>query len=194
MKRKSLFLIALAVFVCLMGIALSSYAAGEAEVTPKAPVVVTTCGQSPGALMIRLIFKKVNIECEQNDALKADDLKDGKYKTVVITTGTSLKGMGAAGTDIDVEVKRIQAVIEEAKKQGMTVIGAHVEGMSRRVDYTDEMSIETVIPVSDIIVVKEESDSDGFFTKVAQEKNIPIYKAKETLDLIGTFKQLFKVE
>ena len=194
MTRIRLVLIVVVAVACVMGISQWNYAAGETELRPEAPLVVTTCGQSPGALMLKLICKKANIDGEQNDALTAEDLKDGKYKTVIITTGTSLKGMGAAGTDIDAEVKRIQGVIEEAKQQGMTLIGAHIEGMARRVDKTDEMSIEAVIPLSDIIVVKEDSDSDGFFTKVAEEKNIPIYSVKEPLDLVETFKELFKTE
>lgn len=194
MKRKRLILTISAVFVCFMGLYQLSYGAGEAELQPEAPAAVTTCGQSPGALMVKLILKKAGIENEQKDDLTAEDLKDGKYKTVIITTGTSLKGMGAAGTDIDAETKRVEDVIAEAKKQGMTLIGAHIEGMARRVDMTDEMSIDAVMPVSDIIVVKEESDSDGFFTKLAEEKNVPIYSVKEPLDLVETFKTLFKTE
>lgn len=194
MKLKNLVLIVLVVFVSLMGASQVSYASGEAGIKPEAPVIATTCGQSPGALMIRLICKRAKVKCDQNDVLTANDLKDKKYKTLIITMGTSLKGMGAAGTDIYAEVKRIKGVIDEAKKQGMTLIGAHIEGMARRVDKTDEISIDTVAPVSDIIMVKEESDSDGFFTKVAKEKNVPIYSTKETLDLVDTFKELFKTE
>ena len=191
MKGKSSIVMVLVLMLGCMGMVQWTEAA---DIKPEAPAIVTTCGQSPGALMVKLLFKRAKIECEQNDALTADDLKDGKYKTLIITTGTSLKGMGAAGTDIDAEVKRIQAVIAEAKNQGMTLIGAHVEGMSRRVDHTDEISINTVIPVSDIIVVKEESDSDGFFSKVAKENNVPLYSAKETLDLIETFKEMFTTQ
>ena len=111
MKGKSLVAMVLGLMLGCMGMAQWTEAA---DIKPEAPAIVTTCGQSPGALMVKLLFKRAKIECEQNDALTADDLKDGKYKTLIITTGTSLKGMGAAGTDIDAEVKRIQAVIAEA--------------------------------------------------------------------------------
>ena len=188
MKHKNLILIVCATLACCIGMVQWSEAA---EVKPETPIVVTTCGKSPGALMIKLVCKRVKIECTQKDDLTADDIKGGNYKTVIITMGTSGKGMGAAGTDIDAEVARIEAIIAEARNQGMTVIGAHIEGMSRRVDESDQRSIDAVAPVSDILIVKEESNSDGLFTKIAEKENIPLYSAKETLDLTETFKELF---
>lgn len=191
MRLTKIVVIMLAI-VSVIGLSQMSFAAGE--VKPEAPVILTTCGQSPGALMIRVVCKQAKVACEQKDNLTADDLKAKPYKTVIITTGTSLKGMGAAGVDINAEVARIQGVIAEARAQKMTVIGAHIEGMARRVDKTDEISIQSVIPVSDMLLVKEDSDSDGYFSKVATEKNIPIYIVKNIRDLVDIFKELFKVQ
>lgn len=41
---------------------------------------------------------------EHNNNLTAKDLAGKGYKTLVVTAGTSGKGMGAAGTDIDKEI------------------------------------------------------------------------------------------
>ena len=158
---------------------------------PQAPIIVTTCGQSPGALMIKLIAKRAKLECFQENELKPGDLKDGKYKTLIITMGTSLKGMGAAGTSIEDEADRVAALIKEARHQGMTVIGAHIEGMARRVDKSDETSINAVAPNSDILIVIDESNSDGYFSKLSKDKNIPLYSAKQALRLKETFQKLF---
>ncbi|HRX66517.1 DUF6305 family protein, partial [Mesotoga sp.] len=133
------------------------------------PMVVTTLGQSPGALMFRLVCVRNQIACVQEDLLTVEKLVqlvegENPPKTLVITTGTSLKGMGAAGIDMNFEVKRVEGLIAKAKELGMTIIGAHIEGMARRVDATDEKSISTVMPKSDLILVIEDSDSDGFFT------------------------------
>jgi len=161
------------------------------------PLVVTTCGQSPGALMIRMVCGSIGLQCEEADLLTAKDLKskaeEGQaYKTLIITTGTSLKGMGAAGIDIDYEVSRIKAVIQEAKKEGILIIGAHIEGMKRRVDETDYASIGTVIPESNLIIVRADGNEDGYFTKLAKEHNIPLITVKETLHLANVFKKLFQ--
>ncbi len=163
------------------------------------PLIVTTCGQSPGALMVWVLCKQIKLPCDRADLLKAEDLKSkaeegNPYKTLIITTGTSMKGMGAAGVDIDYEVARIEAIIEEAKKEGILIIGAHIEGMARRVDATDAASIATVIPESKLLLIREDGNEDGYFTKAAEEQGIPIITFKETLDLTDIFKQLFNLE
>lgn len=161
------------------------------------PMVVTTLGQSPGALMFRLVCVRNQIACVQEDLLTAEQLAEmaageNAPKTLVITTGTSLKGMGAAGIDMNFEVKRVEALISKAKELGMTIIGAHIEGMARRVDSTDEKSINTVMPKSDLILVIEDSDSDGFFTNFSKETGIPLVKVKESLEIGPALKKLFQ--
>ena len=198
LKKITVFLIlTLSLF---LGLSLISLAAQQPEI-PKVeqPLVVTTCGQSPGALMVWVLCKQIKLPCDRADLLKAEDLKakadeGNPYKTLIITTGTSMKGMGAAGVDIDFEVARIKAIIEEAKKQGILIIGAHIEGMARRVDATDAASIATVIPQSNLLLVREDSNEDGYFTTAAEELALPIITFKETLDLTGVFKTLFGMD
>ena len=184
--------------LCLLGLLPLSDAADKPIPTASLPLVVTTCGQSPGALMVKVICDKNKMPCDQNDLLKADQLaakaKEGKpYKTVIITMGTSLKGMGAAGIDINLETSRIKAVIEEAKKQQMLIIGAHIEGKARRVDDTDYASISAVVPNSALLIIRRDGNEDGFFTKLAEKHGIPLIEIKETLDLGDTLKKLFKM-
>ncbi|MBN2228710.1 MAG: hypothetical protein JW779_03880 [Candidatus Thorarchaeota archaeon] len=161
------------------------------------PMVVTTLGQSPGALMFRLVCMRNQIACVQEDLLTVEKLVqlvegENPPKTLVITTGTSLKGMGAAGIDMNFEVKRVEELIAKAEELGMTIIGAHIEGMARRVDSTDEKSISTVMPKSDLILVIEDSDSDGFFTNFSNENGIPLVKVKESLEIGLALKELFQ--
>ena len=178
----------------------STLFSGETEMPiVQPPMVVTTMGQSPGALMFRLVCTRSQIACVQEDLLTAEQLAEmaageNAPKTLVITTGTSLKGMGAAGIDMNFEVKRVEALISKAKELGMTIIGAHIEGMARRVDSTDERSINTVIPKSDLILVIADSDSDGFFTNYSEKNGIPLIKVKESLDIGPALKELFESE
>jgi hypothetical protein len=149
--------------------------------------------------MIWVLSKQIKLPCDRDDLLTAEKLQIKEeagtpYKTLIITTGTSMKGMGAAGVDIDFEIARIKAVIEEAKKQGILIIGAHIEGMARRVDDTDAASIAAVVPDSKLLLIREDSNEDDYFTKAAEEQNIPIVLFKKTLDLSALFKQLFNME
>ena len=188
------------IIICLLGLSQISFATEQPSI-PKVelPLIVTTCGQSPGALMVWVLCKQIKLPCDRDDLLTAEHLKakadeGNPYKTLIITTGTSMKGMGAAGVDIDYETARIEAIIEEAKKQGILIVGAHIEGMARRVDATDAASIATVIPESKLLLIREDSNEDGYFTKAAEEQGIPIIIFKETLDLTDVFKQLFNLE
>ena len=203
LKKKRLAISSLVLVLSLslfLGLSLMSFAAQQPEI-PKVelPLVATTCGQSPGALMVWVLSKQIKLPCDRDDLLTAEHLKakaeeGNPYKTLIITTGTSMKGMGAAGVNIDYEVARIEAIIQEAKKEGIFIIGAHIEGMSRRVDATDAASIATVIPESKLLLIREDSNEDGYFTKAAEEQGIPIITFKETLDLSDIFKQLFNLE
>ncbi|MBA7592657.1 hypothetical protein ES708_34850 [subsurface metagenome] len=203
LKKKGFAIFSLVLVLTLslfLGLSLISFAAEQPSI-PKVelPLVVTTCGQSPGALMIWVLCKQIKLPCDREDLLTVEHLKakaeeGNPYKTLIITTGTSMKGMGAAGVDIDYEVARIEAIIEEAKKEGILIVGAHIEGMARRVDATDAASIATVIPESKLLLIREDSNEDGYFTKAAEEQGIPIITFKETLDLTDILKQLFNLE
>ncbi len=162
------------------------------------PLVTTTAGQSPGALMFYMLAKRAGIPCDREDLLTAQMLKDKAeagepYRTLVITTGTSMKGMGAAGVDIDAELRRIKEVIAEAKSQNITLIGAHIEGPARRVDESDAASIDTVIPESDIILVRNDSNEDGYFTDAAQELDVPLVTYEKTTELGDILVKMFPV-
>lgn len=200
-KRFGIFSLFLIIIVTVFfGLFQISYAIEQPTIpTVELPLVVTTCGQSPGALMVWVLCKQIKLPCDRADLLKVEDLKSkaeegNPYKTLIITTGTSLKGMGAAGVDIDYEVARIKAIIQEAKKEGILIIGAHIEGMARRVDETDAASIALVVPESNLLLVREDSNEDGYFTKASEELGIPIITFKETLDLTDVFKKLFSIE
>ncbi|MBA7544850.1 hypothetical protein ES705_37211 [subsurface metagenome] len=203
LKKKGFAIFSLVLVLTLslfLSLSLISFATEQPSI-PKVelPLVVTTCGQSPGALMIWVLCKQIKLPCDREDLLTVEHLKakaeeGNPYKTLIITTGTSMKGMGAAGVDIDYEVARIEAIIEEAKKEGILIVGAHIEGMARRVDATDAASIATVIPESKLLLIREDSNEDGYFTKAAEEQGIPIITFKETLDLTDILKQLFNLE
>lgn len=149
------------------------------------PFVMTTCGQSTGSVMCHMVATQAGVTSTDEHQLLADELDTvaPDAKTLIISTGTSGKGMGAAGTDVNDEIDRCTAVAQAAKDKGMVVVCAHVEGMSRRTDANDQASIDAILPLADVIVCVEESDSDGLFSNYAQEHGIPIITAKDTLSL-----------
>jgi len=158
--------------------------------------------------MLKVIFMKMKLEhqpkaYEINMLATANDLKSAKeagapYKSLIIVMGASLKGMGAAGISMDDEISRTEALITEARDQGIKIIGAHIEGIKRRAqgasvgDNTDEQSIDTVAPNSQILIVRKDGNEDGRFTIIADEKNIPLILIEKNLDLLQELQKIFK--
>ena len=110
----------------------AAFAADAPEI--KDPIIVTTCGQSPAAVMIKMSSMQAGFKAEHNNNLTAADIKGKGYATLIVTSGTSMKGMGAAGTNVDKEIARTLELMDAAKAEGLLVVGAHVEGMARRTD------------------------------------------------------------
>lgn len=188
-------------FHCVVLLALLAMAAPSAfgQTAPKteAPVLVTSCGQSPGPLKLTVFLKRLGIAYEYKADATTADLAGKKFKTIIIVTGASLKGMGAAGVSMKDELVRTDALIAEAKKLGVTLVGAHVEGMARRSqgasagDNSDEQSIDAVCPRSQILLVRKDGDEDGRFTTIAKKSNIPMLGFEKNLDVEGVLKSLF---
>jgi Domain of unknown function (DUF6305) len=188
----------------LLALPLLAAAAAAQTAEPKAelPVLVTSCGQSIGPTTIKVVLQRLKLPFDMDplatpETLQAKARAGTPYKSLIITMGASLKGMGAAGIAIEDELDRAAALIAEARKLGVKVIGAHIEGMKRRAqgaaagDTTDEQSIDAVAPKSDILVVLKEGNADGRFTAIAQAKKIPLIEFEKMLDLIPTLEKLF---
>ena len=176
--------------------------AQDAPVTAETPVLLTSCGQSPGPTMVRLFLNRLGLDHELLPQASAQDLADRQnagnpFKSVIILTGASLKGMGAAGTSMREELIRTKALIEEARRQGLTVIAAHVEGMDRRSqgaaagDNSDEQSIDAVMPFSDVMVVRADGNSDDRFTFISESDGIPLILFEKNMAMGDAFGSLF---
>ena len=168
----------------------------------EAPILVTSCGQSIAPIMLKVFLQKLELEFEVNALAAAEDLlakaqSDKPYRTLIVTMGASLKGMGAAGIDIDDELRRTAALIDAARKNGIKIIGAHIEGLKRRAqgaaagDTTDEQSIDAVAPLADLLLLNKEGNSDGRFSAIAKAKGIPLIEVEKNVDLITELGKLF---
>ncbi|MHB1192133.1 MAG: DUF6305 family protein [Longimicrobiales bacterium] len=162
--------------------------------TAQLPVLLTSCGQSPGPERVKFFLNRLQIQHEFLAQATAQDLvkaqQGGKpYKALIVVTGASLKGMGAAGVSMPQELARTTALIAEAKKQGITVIGSHVEGMARRAqgaapgDNSDEQSIDAVMPSSAFMIIRKDGDEDGRFTRLSQGGKIPLLLFEKNMEL-----------
>ena len=137
-------------------------------------VVLTPYGQSPDAMMVRVVLKKLGIDGRLEKLLEADGLQ-GEKVLITVVAGSS-KGLGEAGIDKDAEIERMQDVSAAAKAAGMKVLVMHIGGKGRRGTLTDLFN-EEAEPMADSLIVDEGGDFDGLFTSLAGEAGVEVVTA-----------------
>lgn len=204
----------LAFFVLLLS-------AGEEIPQAKYPILTTSAGQSPDINTINIVCEEAGIKFDYCDVPDTELIGAGSglagkeseagfhvevhtdlekypagtpFQTIIIAIGASLKGMGASGLTVDDEVKRLQEVVAYCREKGIYIIGVHVGGVSKRgaPGSDNEKMIDAVAPFSDYLIVTSDSNKDGRFTTIAQEKNIPLTEVEYALNLVEIFQQVFQ--
>jgi hypothetical protein len=112
-------------------------------------------------------------------------------KTLVLVLGASLKGLGAAGLDLDKERERVQSLIAAAEKQQIQVLCLHLGGEVRRGQQTDDL-VREVLPLAKMLIVVKSGNADGLFTKICQAKGIPLVEVEKPADAQAPLKAAFK--
>ncbi|HWQ10880.1 MAG TPA: DUF6305 family protein, partial [Holophaga sp.] len=115
--------------------------------------------------------------------VQAGALAASGSKSLVLAIGGSSKGLGAAGISAESELTRAKAVIAEARKLGMKIVGVHVGGEVRRGELSDKF-IQAAVPQCDYVIVVAEGNKDGLFTKLCGTAKIPM-DSVEKITLAG---------
>jgi hypothetical protein len=195
-----------ALAVALTGAVVLGAAVGSAQSAPpaaKPPVLLTSCGQSPGPQQMLFFLRRLGVEHELAERATAQNLVDRQragnpVRTLIVVTGASLKGMGAAGTSMRDELTRTSALLTEAKRQGVTVICAHVEGMARRAqgattgDNSDEQSIDAVCPKADLMIVRQDGNADRRFSIISEGQKVPLVLFEKNMELSDVLKRVIQ--
>ena len=155
----------------------------------QAPIAVTSCGQSPDAYTVSLLAKRQKLEHTSENMLKADGLK--AYKSLVVVMGGSAKGLGEAGIDEKGELARVGQLLTKARESGVKVVAVHVGGESRRGPLSDKF-IDPVVAKADYLLVTEDGNKDGYFTKAAKARNVPLQVVKQVGEVGPALKALVK--
>ena len=90
-------------------------------------------------------------------------------------------------------MKRAAALIAEANKQKIKLVGIHSGGEDRRGEVSTKL-IDLVAPKMSYLIVREDGNKDGLFTKLSGERKIPLTLIKNTQELSDVFKELFKLK
>jgi len=159
------------------------------SVSLAADVVLTPFGQSPDAMMVKVVLKKLGVDGRLEKLLQADGLQEEKV-LITVVAGSS-KGLGEAGIDKDAEIARVKEVAGAAKAKGMKVLVMHIGGKGRRGTLTDMFIVEAV-PLADKLIVVEGGDYDGLFTGLVEGTDLGILPAKSVRETGEPLQQVLK--
>ncbi len=187
------------------------------------PVLTTSAGQSPDVMTLNIVCEEAGIMYDYCDVPDVDLIKAGvglagkesdegfhvevhtdfdtypegtPYNTIIFAIGASLKGMGASGLTVNDEVTRLKNIVDYSRDNDIFIIGVHIGGVSKRgaPGSDNERMIDAVAPYADYLVVTKDSNKDGRFTEISEEKGIPMTEIDYALHLVDILKQVFKVE
>jgi len=185
------------------------------------PVLTTSAGQSPDVETLNIVLEEAKIGYDYCDVPTVAMIEAGvglagkksgpgfhveihtdlnkfptgtPYKTIIFAIGASLKGMGASGLTVESEIQRLKQIIDYCRQQQIFIIAVHVGGTSKRgaPGSDNEKMIDTVARWADYLIVTKDSNKDGRFTKIAQEKGIPLTEVEYALNLVDIFNQIFQ--
>ena len=96
MRTPSRWKVGTAVLVTVALVCPGTARAQDVGVTAETPVLLTSCGQSPGPTFVRLFLGRMGLDYELLEQATAQDLLDRQtagspFKSVIIVTGASLK-------------------------------------------------------------------------------------------------------
>lgn len=160
---------------------------GSGSVVLAADVVLTPFGQSPDAMMVKVVLKKLSVDGRLEKLLEPDGLQ-GEKVLITVVAGSS-KGLGEAGIDKDAEIARMNSVVEAAKASGMKVLVMHIGGKGRRGTLTD-IFIEDAVPMADGLIIVEGGDFDGLFTRLCEETGVEMITAPTVRETSEPLKQV----
>ncbi|MBP1767612.1 MAG: hypothetical protein H6P98_1727 [Candidatus Aminicenantes bacterium] len=153
------------------------------------PMLITSAGQNAEVQIAAVLAKRAGLNYTLSKQATAADLQN--MKTLVLVLGTSLKGLGAAGLDLDKERERVMSLVTAAQKNQLPVVCLHLGGESRRGQQTDDLITET-LPLAKMLIVVKSGNGDGFFTKICQSKGIPLIEVEKTADAQLPLQKAFK--
>ncbi|MBN2010855.1 hypothetical protein JW960_16020 [candidate division KSB1 bacterium] len=163
----------------------------SAEFEANQPFLLTSSGQSADVLMVKVLAQKNNLQFTYDKIATLDTLSG--MATLIIVSGGSTKGLGAAKIDKDEEIARVQTLIHAARKANIKIITMHLGGKARRGKLSDEFN-KPAAENADCLIVVKAGDDDQFFSSIAREKNIPIFLIDKIMDAGNVLMEIFKAE
>ena len=176
--------------VIIIAVASAGTPRGQETAAPfEQPLLITSAGQNAEVQIAAVLAKRAGLNYTLSKLAEPKDLAG--IKTLVLVLGTSLKGLGAAGLDLDKENKRVDALVAQADKDKLPIFCLHLGGEGRRGQQTDDL-IAKILPRARLAIVVKSGNADGFFTKICQAARIPLIEVEKTAEAQAPLQKAFE--
>ncbi len=182
-------IIFVAVSLCLSGADGTVEAAETAQF--EQPLLITSAGQSAEVQLAAVLAKRATLDYTLSKLATAQELHGNK--TLVLSLGASLKGLGAAGLDVAQEKGRVEELLAAARKLEVPVICMHLGGEARRGQLTDDF-ISTFLPHAKMAIVVKSGNKDGLFSTLCEQNNITLIEVERAVDALQPLGEIFPPE
>ncbi len=152
------------------------------------PALITSAGQNAEVQMVAVLAKRAGIDHILNKMATGQDLEG--YKSLLLVLGASLKGLGAAGIDINKELERVKSLIEFSRQKDIPILCLHLGGEERRGAQSDQF-IKACLPAAKMVIVVKSGNKDGLFTRMCQDLGIPLVEVEKISDALEPLKNSF---
>jgi len=181
--RLSEYFIFLLIFLPLIG-----FTQEETFFSAKDPALITSAGQSADVLMVKILSDKAGVSYKFEKTATVALLDS--VNSVIIVSGGSSKGLGAASIDKEEELERVKNLMRAAKEKKLPIIQVHVGGKSRRGELSDYFN-KPVAENADHLIVVKEGDHDAFFSQIAKDRKIGIQLPEKINDIQGILQDIY---
>jgi hypothetical protein len=181
---------AMSPIILVLAVSICFFAGSSVKSFPRfeQPILITSAGQSADVQIGRVLIKRASLLATLSKNATHQDL--GDKKTLILVIGVSMKGLGAAGLDLDQEKNRVRALIKEAQRKGIPLLCLHLGGDARRGELSDQI-IQAFLPDAHMVIVVKSGNTDGLFTRICTEKNIPLLEVERTVDVQKPLEDIF---
>lgn len=153
------------------------------------PLLITSAGQSADVQIAGVLAKRAGLDAILSKAATEAELEN--VRTLVLVIGVSMKGLGAAGLDLDQETSRVNSLVDAARNQNIPLLCLHLGGEARRGNLSDQL-LTAILPFARMAIVVKSGNKDGFFTRICEEETVPLLELERTVDAIESLKSLFR--
>jgi hypothetical protein len=153
------------------------------------PLLITSAGQNAEVQIAAVLAKRAGLDFSLSKLAAPEDLEG--VKTLVLVLGTSLKGLGAAGLDLDKERARLLELTAAGRKKDVPILCLHFGGEARRGQQTDDLVTE-FLPLARMLIVVKSGNADGFFSRLCHEKGVLLIEVEKTVEAQTPLQKAFR--